>query len=306
MAEVIALGAGPRVFLVELPGPAAVGFPWAAGTGAAADRRTFVRPEDVPDEIVRRLKALPPATRSLAAGGPLVAALAARTGRRIGLAPLATVRAARSRVAFPSGEEERAFVRAVAERRWTTTLSSPEEIVISLAREEERVERALGREERAAEAFLAVPGSPLEGYAREWRSTRDALAARHARLVSVLEAEATALLPNLARVVGPRVAARLLAAAGGRNALGRLRAPRLQLLGSRRRPSPDRGPRFGLLFRAERMGEVPIGRQGAYARTLAALAAIGARADTTTHRDISDALVRRRDRRVEELSRRRR
>ncbi|MGA8711381.1 MAG: C/D box methylation guide ribonucleoprotein complex aNOP56 subunit, partial [Thermoplasmata archaeon] len=78
------------------------------------------------------------------------------------------------------------------------------------------------------------------------------------------------------------------------------------LLGSRRRPSPERGPRFGIIFRADRLGDVPIGRRGAYARSLAALAAIAIRADAHTHRNISVDLVARRDRRIESLRRRRR
>ena len=121
-----------------------------------------------------------------------------------------------------------------------------------------------------------------------------------------LESEARLRVPNLAAVVGPRVGARLVAAAGGISELARMPAPRIQLLGSRRRPSPERGPRFGVLYRADRMADVPIGRRGAYARTLAALAAIAIRADAHTHRDISAGLVARRDRRVETLRRRRR
>jgi RNA processing factor Prp31 len=83
-------------------------------------------------------------------------------------------------------------------------------------------------------------------------------------------------------------------------------ASRLQLLGARRRPAAGpgaRGPRFGWLFRAERMDEVPPARRGAYARTLAGLAAAAARADATTRRDLSAALVARRDRRVSALRR---
>jgi len=96
----------------------------------------------------------------------------------------------------------------------------------------------------------------------------------------------------------------LLAAAGSVTALSRMNASRIQLLGSRRRPSPERGPRYGVLFRGVRMNDLPLARRGAYARSLASLAAIAIRADATTHAPVAEKLVARRDRRVEALRRR--
>ena len=165
------------------------------------------------------------------------------------------------------------------------------------------MERAVGREARAAEAFVAVPETPLNHHLPAWDRARSALGELEEALRRTLEAEARRLVPNLSAVVGPRTAARLVASAGGIAALARMPSARIQLLGSRRRPSPERGPRFGLLYRADRLAEVPIGRRGAYARSLAALAAIAVRADASTHRDIGAELVARRDRRVEMLRR---
>jgi RNA processing factor Prp31 len=54
------------------------------------------------------------------------------------------------------------------------------------------------------------------------------------------------------------------------------------------------------------MDEVPVARRGAYARSLAALGVIAARADATTGRSLATVLVGRRDRRVEALRRRKR
>jgi RNA processing factor Prp31 len=56
---------------------------------------------------------------------------------------------------------------------------------------------------------------------------------------------------------------------------------------------------------ADRMSDVPDDRRGAYARSLAALAVIAARADAYTHADLTPSLLARRDRRVETLRRRR-
>ena len=135
-------------------------------------------------------------------------------------------------------------------------------------------------------------------------AARAALARHHAGLVDLLERTARDVAPNLAEVVGERIAARLIAAAGSVTALSRMNASRIQLLGSRRRPSPERGPRYGILYRGVRMNDLPIACRGAYARSLASLAAVAVRADATTHAPIAAKLVARRDRRVEDLRRR--
>jgi hypothetical protein len=220
------------------------------------------------------------------------------------LATIDELRTARTSLPVPSPGTERPVLLATAGATLERVLASPEEILISLAREEERLERAVGREARAADAFLIPKGSALDEYASAWASVREMLERHHAGLVGRARRHAESVAPNLSRVVGPGVAARLVAAAGGLQPLARMRAPRLQLLGSRRRPSPDRGPRYGILYRAERMSDVPADRRGAYARSLAALASIAARADATTRGDVAGTLVARRDRRVEQLRRR--
>ena len=305
MRPAVLVGSGSRVYLVRpAPGPV-VAFPLDRRPELGAARLVAARPEDVPPLLAGALAELPPEL-DLAAGDPVLAGMVGRrTGRSVRAASLEELREARARLPLPDPEEERRFLRELARLELEGALRAPPEVLIALAREEERVERALGREARAAESFVVVPASPLEEYARSWTAARSALARHHAGLRAEVETEASRLLPNLSRLVGPRIAARLLAAAGSVEALGRLRAPRLQLLGSRRRPSAVRGPRYGLLFRADRMDDVPLGRRGAYARSLAALAAIAARADATTHADLSDRLLARRDRRVDELRRRR-
>jgi len=149
-----------------------------------------------------------------------------------------------------------------------------------------------------------LPGTVLAEYRPAWDEARAALARHHAGLVDLLERTSRDVAPNLAEVVGERIAARLIAAAGSVSALSRMNASRIQLLGSRRRPSPVRGPRYGVLYRGVRMNDLPIARRGAYARSLASLAAIAIRADATTHAPIAAKLVARRDRRVEDLRRR--
>jgi hypothetical protein len=263
-------------------------------------------PGSIPAALERALRDLPPdvAIRTDTERGSI--ALRRALGREVGLASLSELCAARSALPRPEPSAERRFLLALAASHLERVLNSPEEILISLAREEERLERSVGREARAAEAFLAPVGSPLEEYAAAWTTVRAALRRHHEELVERIRAQSRRVVPNLSALVGERIAARLVAAAGGLAPLARMTAPRLQLLGSRRRPSPDRGPRYGLLYRADRMDDVPPDRRGAYARTLASLAAIATRADATTRADLSRTLVGRRDRRVEHLRRVRR
>lgn len=203
--------------------------------------------------------------------------------------------------AGPAGR--RAFFQRLGQIRVRTRLAEPAELVVSLAREEERLERSVGREESAARQFITGGAPATEAYAAEWTQFRSLLAGHHARLVARLEEAATQLLPNLSVLVGPRVAARLLAASGGPGALSRMSAARLQLLGARRRPGPGRGPRFGLIYRAVSASGLAPDRWARYARSLAALAVIAARADLLTHRSVHPELIRRRDRRRADLAR---
>jgi nucleolar protein 56 len=233
-------------------------------------------------------------------GGPAAAAGAAV----VGLSP-AEVR--RAREALPPLEplEERLLVLALGRAALEEAMRSPEEMLVSLTREEERLERALRREGNAAEQFVSVSDSTLAAYAEEWAVFRRAFARHHSELEGRLRSLAREIAPNLSAVVGAKVAARLIALAGGLEPLARGDSARLQLLGSRRRPSRDRGPRFGVIRIADRMSDVPEDRRGAYARSLAALAVAAARADAYTHADLTAKLLVRRDRRVESLRRRR-
>ncbi|HXW67626.1 MAG TPA: hypothetical protein VEL82_07120 [Thermoplasmata archaeon] len=262
-------------------------------------------PEPLPAALERSVAELPPDTELRADTDAWAEALGAARGAPVPIASLGELRRARASVPPVDPALERRALLTLARARLEGVLRSPGEVLVSLAREEERLERASGREARAAEAFLAPSGTPLAEYAEAWAAVRVALERHHAALLERLSAQARAVVPNLSAVVGARTAARLVAAAGGVEAAGRLRAPRLQLLGTRRRPSAEHGPRYGIVYRADRMADVPPDRRGAYARSLSALAAIAARADATTHADLAAALVARRDRRVEQLRRRR-
>ena len=260
--------------------------------------------DPLPSAALEALRSADPTLPVVVCGRPLVEVLAGRLPRPVQEADTREWHVALGALPPAPARAEREEILARARSDLDAALRSPEEVVISLAREQARLERAVGREDRAAEAFVAPAGTPLAEYARRWGTARGALAEHRAALDRLLDTEAQRVLPNLSSVVGPRTAARLAAAAGGLPPLARMSASRLQLLGSRRRPSPERGPRYGAIYLADTLDSVPEHRRGAYARSLAALAVIAVRADVLTHRDVSAGLVRRREARREQLRRR--
>lgn len=301
MTTAVLLRGGPTLFRVTLPdgpvasitlGDATEGVEEAVAAGLApptADRvirwvRAGSAGATTPDSALRHLLA--------ASGTELAATPTLDLRRALALLPAVPIL------------EERAWSLAFGHARLAAALASDEETLVALAREEERVERSVGRESGALEQLLAGPTGPLAEYRRDLATKTARLETDLAALRARLETIALRVVPNLSAVVGPRIAARLVAAAGGRSSLARLSSSRLQLLGARRRPKGGHGPRYGLLYRAARMPDVPADRQGRYARSLAALAVIGVRADEFTHRDISETLVARRDRRVASLAER--
>ncbi len=301
MSAALVVPFGPTVYLVR-SGAAPASFPGPTGRPAARPARGLpAGPTSEP--LLRALRDLPASTEIRSAPPALAKSIADRLGRAVLPATLDEWRAALASLPLSAVAAERAFLRGIASADLEAALRAPDEVLVTLAREEERLERAVGREARAAEAMIPVPADRVLEYATRWAATRSTLERHHRALVESVEAAAREVVPNLAAVVGPRVAARLVAAAGGTAPLARMRAGRLQLLGSRRRPSPERGPRFGVIFRAERMADVPVGRRAAYARSLGALAAIAVRADATTRAAIAPTLVARRDRRIERLRR---
>ncbi len=299
MASAVVVELGAQIFVVGPPPSRPVAYSLGAERSPAAG---YNPPSDrLPGRLLEALRVLPPGTALSADTEVLASAVGSKLARVVTVATTLDLRTARAALPLPAPGDERRILLGVARDALERALRTPEEVLITLTREEERVERAVGREARAAESFLVLPGSSLAEYSRKWTGVRASLAQHHEMLADMVRLHARALVPNLSAVVGERAAARLVSEAGGVAALARMRAGRIQLLGTRRRPSPERGPRYGILYRAEGMAEVPAGRRGAYARSLGAIAAIAVRADATTHAQISPALVARRDRRIAQL-----
>lgn len=253
----------------------------------------------LPAQVEEWVRHHPPAALLEASDEPLQDWLAERNIRAV-IPPLPELRKLRA-TGFRTDREERALLLAVARRRLERAMRAPEATLAALAREEERVQRVLRRETNAAESWVPEGAPVLSEYARNSLRMREQLTQHLRGLAATLEAHARQVAPNLSAVVGPVVAARLITAAGGLEPLSRMDASRIQLLGARRRFGPGRSPRFGILYHGEGMAQVPPRWSGAFARSLAALAAIAARVDATSGRLIASALVHRRDRRIAQL-----
>lgn len=287
---------------------------WVGSDGRVRDECVIdPRPERVADLLREGLSGLPapvdewvrhhpPAALLEASDEPLQEWLAERNIRAVvpSLPELRKVRAA----GFRTDREERQLLLAVARRRLERAMRAPEATLSALAREEERVQRVIRRETNAAESWVSEGAPVLSEYARNSLRMREQLTQHLRGLEAALEVQARNVAPNLSAVVGPVVASRLISAAGGLETLSRMDASRLQLLGARRRFGPGRSPRFGILYHGEGMAQVPARWAGAYARSLAALAVIAARADATSGRMIASSLIQRRDRRIAQLKER--
>lgn len=118
------------------------------------------------------------------------------------------------------------------------------------------------------------------------RVSRDigSLKGARSQVSELISKKAMYLLPNCSHLVGPLVAARLLAAAGGRKHLAEMPASGIQVLGAKNAlfshlSTGSPSPKHGLIYEHKRVHAAPRKVRGRVARTLAANLAIAARID---------------------------
>ena len=114
------------------------------------------------------------------------------------------------------------------------------------------------------------------------------------------------ICPNLASLVGPIIAARLIASTGGLRRLATLPASTIQVLGAedaffRHLKSGAKCPKHGIIFRVPWVRNSPKKLRGKIARTLAAKIAIAAKVDYYKGNFIGDKLKEEIEKRVEEM-----
>ncbi len=121
-----------------------------------------------------------------------------------------------------------------------------------------------------------------------------------------IERRANSICPNISYLVGPIIAARLIASAGSLKRLAKLPASTIQVLGAeeaffRHLKSGSKCPKHGIIFRVPMVRNSPKRLRGKIARTLAAKIAIAARVDYYKGEFIGDKLKDDLLKRVEEV-----
>src|SRR5881409_2057828 len=147
----------------------------------------------------------------------------------------------------------------------------------------------------ATESVGAALGNPEKRSVMEIASLLRDIDARRREIEAYIEASAAALAPNVTALAGPVLAARLVSLTGGVEALARLPASTVQLLGAERAlfrhlREHTQQPKHGVLFQHPLVHGAPPWQRGAIARAFAGKIAIAARADAFTKRDIAGSL----------------
>ena len=147
----------------------------------------------------------------------------------------------------------------------------------------------------ATESVGAALGDPEKRSVMEMASLLRDLSVRRQEIEGYVDASAAKLAPNVTALAGPILAARLVSLAGGVEALARLPASTVQLLGAERAlfrhlREHTRPPKHGVLFQHPLVHRAPPWQRGAIARAFAGKIAIAARADAYSRRDIASSL----------------
>lgn len=130
--------------------------------------------------------------------------------------------------------------------------------------------------------------------------------ATKARVEERLKAEAQQLMPNLSIMLGPVLAARFVAFAGGLERLASMPSSTIQTLGAenalfRHIREGAKPPKHGLTFQHIRVNTSPWWLRGRISRTLSASVATAAKADAYTHNDVATKLLAAFEKRVADL-----
>lgn len=110
-----------------------------------------------------------------------------------------------------------------------------------------------------------------------------------------IEGDMKKIAPNLCKLVGSSIGARLISLSGGLEKLALCPASTIQILGAEKaffrfKKEGGRPPKHGIIFQHQLVNKAPRCLRGKIARTLAAKIAIATRADAFTKRDVSKKL----------------
>ncbi len=126
------------------------------------------------------------------------------------------------------------------------------------------------------------------------------------RLEQQIDADMKHIAPNISKIVGPLIGARLISLAGGMQKLAVMPTSTVQILGAEKalfrfKKEGGKPPKHGVLFQHLLINKSPKTERGKIARILAAKTATAAKADAFTKRDIADELLEELTVRIQEM-----
>ncbi len=125
-------------------------------------------------------------------------------------------------------------------------------------------------------------------------------------LTEYLEDVMNEVAPNITKLIGAKLGAKLLSAAGSLEKLARMPASTIQVLGAekalfRHLRTGAKPPKHGIIFQYPEIRSAGRKERGKIARALACKLSIAARADYFTHEDIGDKLKKELEERIKEI-----
>jgi len=125
-------------------------------------------------------------------------------------------------------------------------------------------------------------------------------------LESQIDEDMKDVAPNISKIAGAHIGARLIACAGGLERLATFPASTIQILGAekalfRYKKEGGKPPKHGVIFQHPNINRAHRSKRGRIARVMATKISIAARADAFTHRDVSEDLIKELDKRINEI-----
>lgn len=126
------------------------------------------------------------------------------------------------------------------------------------------------------------------------------------KLEKQIESDMMKIAPNISKIAGPLIGARLISIAGGLEKVASMPASTIQILGAekalfRYKKEGGRPPKHGVIFQHNLINKAPRNIRGKIARVLATKIAIAAKADVFTKNDISGLLNNDLEKRLKEI-----
>ncbi len=126
------------------------------------------------------------------------------------------------------------------------------------------------------------------------------------RLEQHIEDDMYRIAPNMTKIIGPLIGARLISKAKGLQNLACFPASTIQILGAekalfRHKKEGGRPPKHGVLFQHPLINTAPKEQRGKRARILANILTTAIKADVFTQRDISQDLLKQLNKKLQEI-----